>query len=64
MENMHNNLMKLGGPKGNVPQKLKKKLVIKLDIFRTVSPFSRVQFILSYLDDVKMITLWLSPVLN
>jgi hypothetical protein len=37
------NLMKLGGSLGNVPQKLKKK---KLDIFRTVSPFSRVKFIL------------------
>jgi hypothetical protein len=36
------NLMKLG----NVPPKLKKNLVSKLDIFRSVSPFSRVQFIL------------------
>jgi hypothetical protein len=35
--------MKLGGSLGNDPQKMK-----KLDIFRTVSPFSRVQFILLF----------------
>jgi hypothetical protein len=29
MEHAHNNLMKLGVSLGNVPQKLKKKLVIK-----------------------------------
>jgi hypothetical protein len=38
---LSNNLMKLGGSLGNVPQKLK-KLVIKT---WTVCPFSRVQFI-------------------
>jgi hypothetical protein len=41
--------MKLGGLKlGNIPQKIeKKKLFIKkLDIFHTVGPFSRVQFML------------------
>jgi hypothetical protein len=32
--------MKLEGPLGNVPKKM------LLDIFRTVSPFSRVQFIM------------------
>jgi hypothetical protein len=31
---------------GNFPQKMK-NLLYKLDIFRTVSPFSRVQFILA-----------------
>jgi hypothetical protein len=45
MEYIHNNLMKLGGSLGNVPQKMK-NLLLKLDIFQTVSPFSRVQFIL------------------
>jgi hypothetical protein len=38
-------LMKLEGPPGNVPQKLKKLVIKKLYIFWTVSPFSRVQFI-------------------
>jgi hypothetical protein len=36
--------MKLGGSLGNVPQKIKN---LKLDIFRAVSPFSKVQFILN-----------------
>jgi hypothetical protein len=39
------NLMKLRGSLGNVPQK-RKNLLLELDIYRTVSPFSRVQFLL------------------
>jgi hypothetical protein len=46
MEHFHNNLMKLGGSLGNVPQKMK-NLVLKLDIFWTVSPFLRVLIVLS-----------------
>jgi hypothetical protein len=33
--------MKLGGSLGNIPQ-----ICYKFDMFRTVSPFSRVQFLL------------------
>jgi hypothetical protein len=36
--------MNLGGSLGKVPQKMK-NLLEKLDIFRTVSPFSRIKFI-------------------
>jgi hypothetical protein len=42
MEHIHNNLIKLGGSQGNVAQKLKKKKLV----LKTVSPFSRVKFIL------------------
>jgi hypothetical protein len=41
MEHIHNSLMKLGGSLGNVRQKMK-NLLYKFDIFRSVSPFSRV----------------------
>jgi hypothetical protein len=45
MEHIHNNLMKLWGSLGNIPQKLKKLVIKTRYIFWTVVPFSRVQFI-------------------
>jgi hypothetical protein len=38
MEYIHNNLMKLEGSLGNIPQKIE-KIVLKLDIFRTLVHF-------------------------
>jgi hypothetical protein len=40
MEHIHNNLIKIGGSLGNVPQKL------KILVFGTVSPFLSVHIIL------------------